>query len=140
MENTLVRGNNKPHIDHTLRKEIMKRSRLKNVANKTGNCEDISAHKKQRNLVVKLNKEQKAHCFGNIEKNPKQTLLNICKPYLCKTKSEDEYLIILDGDFVASDETIACQTDSRFFHKHESLSRVTALFPLKLCDGELCLI
>ena len=40
----LIRGNNKPHVDHTIRKEIMKRSRLK----------------KQRNIVVKLNKEQKA--------------------------------------------------------------------------------
>lgn len=41
-----VRGNDKPHVDHTLRKKIMKRSRLKHVANKTKSAFDISAYKK----------------------------------------------------------------------------------------------
>ena len=40
-----------------LRKAIIKRSRLKNKANKSGKCADETAFK--RNLVVKLNKEAK---------------------------------------------------------------------------------
>ena len=37
----------------------MKRSRLKNKANKSGKSADKTAFKTQRNLVVKLNKEAK---------------------------------------------------------------------------------
>ena len=50
-----LRGNQKPHVDKNLRKAIMKRSQLKNKANRTKNLEDITKYKKQRNLVVKLN-------------------------------------------------------------------------------------
>ena len=55
----LLRGNHKFHVSKKLRKEIMKRSQLKNIANKTG--EDIDLHKfwKQRNQVVNLNKKWK---------------------------------------------------------------------------------
>ena len=49
-----VRGNDKPHINKELRKAIMKRSRLKNKANKTKIETDISNFKKRRNLVVNL--------------------------------------------------------------------------------------
>ena len=50
-----IRGNQKPHINKTLRKAIMKRSQLKNKGNKTRNAADVSDYKKQRNYVVKLN-------------------------------------------------------------------------------------
>ena len=44
-----IRGNRKPHINKTLRKAIMKRSQLKNKANKTKDLKDILKYKKQRN-------------------------------------------------------------------------------------------
>ena len=50
-------GNNKPHINKELRKAIMRRSRLKNKANKTKKPTDISDFKKQRNYFVNLNKQ-----------------------------------------------------------------------------------
>ena len=37
----IFRGNHKPHINKTLRKAIMKRSQLKNKANKTKDLKDI---------------------------------------------------------------------------------------------------
>ena len=40
-------------------KEIMTRSRLNNKANKNGKEEDIKAYKKQRNLVIKINRKLK---------------------------------------------------------------------------------
>ena len=55
----VIRGNSKPHMTKQLRKEIMKRSRLKNIANKSKRPEDFAAYKRQRNLIVKLNKQQK---------------------------------------------------------------------------------
>ena len=45
----LIRGNNKPHMNKMLRQAIMKRSRLKNKANKTKNhLETISISKLQK--------------------------------------------------------------------------------------------
>ena len=45
-----IRGNNQPHINKPLRKAIMKRSRLKNIANKSKNHIDIEKFKRQINL------------------------------------------------------------------------------------------
>ena len=52
-------GNQNPYIIKTLRYEIMKRSNLKNKANKTKNPSDIKNYKKQRNYVEQLNKKAK---------------------------------------------------------------------------------
>ena len=51
------RGNTKQHVNKVLRKEIMKRSNLKNIANKSGKIEDKKRYKIQRNVVTKLNKK-----------------------------------------------------------------------------------
>ena len=48
----LFRGNQKLHVNKVLSSAIMKRSRLKNKANKTHKAVDIFNYKKQRNLVV----------------------------------------------------------------------------------------
>ena len=60
-----VRGNHKPHINKELRKDIMKRSRLKNKANKTKKPIDVSNFKKQHNYVVNLNKQAKFEYFSS---------------------------------------------------------------------------
>ena len=52
-------GNQKPHLNKSLRAAIMKRSRLKNKADKSQLPADLFKYKKQRNLVVKLNKKHK---------------------------------------------------------------------------------
>ena len=54
-----LRENTKPHINKTLKKEIMKSSRLRNKANKTSFIEDLKIYKIQRNIVTKLNKNLK---------------------------------------------------------------------------------
>ena len=51
-KNKWLRGNQKPHTDITLRHEVMKGSKLKNIANKTKSTSDIINYKKQRNYVV----------------------------------------------------------------------------------------
>ena len=63
----LLQGNNKPHINKSLRKAIMKRSRLKNIYNKTKNIDDYSNYKKQRNFVVNLNKQSKREFFKKVK-------------------------------------------------------------------------
>ena len=62
-----LRVNQKPHINETLRYEIMKRSKLKNIANKTKSTSDIMNYKKQRNYVVQLNKKAKLEYFNDFD-------------------------------------------------------------------------
>ena len=91
-----LRGNQKPHVDKNLSKAIMKRSQLKNKANRTKNLEDITKYKKQRNLVVKLNRESKTQYFDNIQttKNSKP-FWDKCKPYFSNKHAHGDSKIIL---------------------------------------------
>ena len=69
IKSSKVRGNTKLHVNKILRKEIMKRSNLKNLANKSGKIEDKKRYKIQQKVVIKLNKKLKKSCFK--EKLPK---------------------------------------------------------------------
>ena len=60
----------------------MKRSQLKNKANKTKDPKDILKYKKQRNYVVKLNNQSKQEHFDSL--NPfldSKPFWRSCKPY-----------------------------------------------------------
>ena len=64
----LIQGNNKPYMNKILRQFITKRSILKQIkANKTKNHLDIRNYKKQRKIVVNLNKEAKLQYFSNYD-------------------------------------------------------------------------
>ena len=91
-----LRGNQKPHVDKNLHKAIMKRSQLKDKANRTKNLENITKYKKQRNLVVKLNRESKTQYFDNIQatKNSK-SFWDKCKPYFSNKHAHGDSKIIL---------------------------------------------
>ena len=103
----VIRGNNKPYIDKNLKKAISVRSRLRNIANKTGRSEDIDKYKKQRNYVKGLNTKTKKQYFENL--NPKQLEMNKkCwqnfKPYFSSKYTPMEKLILVENDSIISDE------------------------------------
>ena len=78
----LRRGNHKPNLSKRLRKEIMKRSQLKSIANKTGKDIDLYNFRKQRNLVVTHNKKQKKICLNSLAiENDSKLFWETCKPY-----------------------------------------------------------
>ena len=61
---------------------IMKRSRLKNKANKTRKAVHIFYHKNQRNLVVKINNECKREYFDKLNfKTATKQFWKTCKLY-----------------------------------------------------------
>ena len=127
----ILRGNQKPHVDKNLRKAIMKRSKLKNKANRTKQQEDIINYKKQRNLVVKLNRESKLQYFGDIDtsKNSKP-FWNKCKPYFSNKHAHGDNKIILiekenittNTNEVVQKETLLVNNDeiANTFNKHFS--------------------
>ena len=65
-------------------------------ANRTNRPKDISDYKKQRNVVVRLNKDRRNEYFENFEtsKNSKP-LWNKFKPYFANKNTQREYKIIL---------------------------------------------
>ena len=125
----ILRGNQKPHVDKNLRKAIMKRSELKSKANRTKRPKDISDYKKQRNLVVRLNKERRIEYFENLEtsKNSKP-FWNKCKPYFYNKYPHGESKIILiekenvtlASNEVVENEKLIVKNDeiAKIFNKH----------------------
>ena len=110
----VLRVNQKPHVDKNFRKAIMKHSKLKNKANRTKLQDDIAKYKKQRNLIVKLNRDSKLRYFDNIEvsKNSKP-FWNECKPYFSKKHAHgDSKIILIEKEEITknSDEAIKKET------------------------------
>ena len=107
-----IRGNNEPHMIKILRKAIMKRSHLKSIANKTKKSDDMQAYKKQRNIVVNLNKKAKRNLFNSIEVSPNQgskTFWRVCKPLLSSKSNSGvgRILLIENNDILSDDKSIA---------------------------------
>ena len=59
LKSKFLRANNRPHVAKELRKAIMYRSKLKHIATKTKNPEDMKKFRAQRNLAVQMNREAK---------------------------------------------------------------------------------
>ena len=127
----VLHGNHKPHVDKNLRKAIMKRSKLKNKANRTKLQNDIAKYKKLRNLVVKLNRDSKLRFFDNIEisKNSKP-FWNECKPYFSSKHAHGDSKIILiekeqitnNSNGIIKKKTLLVKNDeiAKTFNKHFS--------------------
>ena len=105
----LIRGNNKPHINKFACKTIMKRSRLKNKTNKTKNHLDIRNYKKQRNIVVNLNKEAKMQYFDNYHLTNIKPFWENCKRCFSSKHSKAKTDIILseNDDLILKNDKIA---------------------------------
>ena len=112
----VLRGINKPHLNKTLRKEIMNRSRLKNRANKTKSPTDIKNYKKQRNYVVKLNKTAKFQYFNESDEKNQKSFWKNCKPFFTNKHSKADTNIVLkeNGELLLENDKIADTFNSYF--------------------------
>ena len=82
----------------------MKRSRLKNKANKTSKAADILNYKKQRNLVVKINNECKRKHFDKLNfKTATKPFCKTCKPYFQNKHSHGgSKITLIENDKIVS--------------------------------------
>ena len=118
IKQTKLRGNTKPHINKTLRKEIMKRSRLKNKANKSGKEEDKRLYNIQRNKVSKLNnKLQKTYFKENLPKGKDvKDFSNFCKPYVTnKGICDNDRMILVENDKILKKDSDISETFNNYF-------------------------
>ena len=93
----LLRGNhNKPLVSKKLRKEIMERSQLKSIASKTGKDIDLYKFRKQRKLVVNLNKIEKKKFLNFLSaENDSKPFWETCKSYFSNKGIKTSRNIIL---------------------------------------------
>ena len=88
----------------------MKRSKLKNKANKTKSADDLIKYKKQRNLVVKLNKNCKEEFFDNLEiKNKTKSFWDKCKPCFSNkhSKGDSDILLVEKDELLLKNKKVA---------------------------------
>ena len=112
----VFRGNQKPHLNKSLRAAIMKRSRLKNKSNKSQLPADLSKYKKQRNLVGKLNKYKKEYFENlNVATNSKP-FWDKCKPYFSNkhAKGDSNIMLIEKDEILLKNKKIADVFNSYF--------------------------
>ena len=95
----------------------MKRSHLKNKANKTKHPTDIKNYKKQRNLIVKMNKEAKIQYFNNSDtSNNSKHLWEKCKSYFSNKHAKgDCNIMLLENDKILMENTEIASTFNSFF-------------------------
>ena len=117
-------GNQKPHLNKSLRAAIMKRSRLKNKATQSQLPTDLSKYKKQRNLVVKLNKKHKKEYFKNLNvATNTQSFWDKCIPYFSnKHANGDSNILLIEKDeILLKNKKIADALNSYFDSVTDSL-------------------
>ena len=114
-----LRGNQKPHVGKNFRKAIMKQ--LKNKANRTKKLEDITKYKKQRNLVVKLNRESKTQCFDNIQTSKhSKPFWDKCKPYFSNKHAHgDSKIILIEKENIITNKNEVVQKETLLVNNDE---------------------
>ena len=113
MKVNTLRGNNKQHVSKELHKEIMLRTNLKNKANKTKKEEDVRRYKKQRNLIVKMNKKAKRDYYKSI--SPKSVdndrkFWKMVKPMFSNTNLMSDKIILIEDEKIITDDTEIVET------------------------------
>ena len=108
----IFRGNHKRHINKILRKAIMKRSQLKNKANKTKDPKDTLKYKKQSDYVVKLNNQSKQEHFHSL--NSFLDLKLFWKNYKPYFSNKHSFALNKNGEILTENIKIAKTFNSYF--------------------------
>ena len=103
----------------------MKRSKLKNIANKSNNPNDMANYRRQRNLVVNMNRKAKKSYFNSIDANSSSKhFWKACKPLFSnKSNAINERIqIVEEGEFVNNSSEIATIFNNYFNRITDSLN------------------
>ena len=114
----MIRFNNNVFITKELRKEIMKRSKLRNKFNRNRNHENWCNFKFQRNYCVNLLRKTKKQYYKNLNvKNvvDNQTFWKTVKPYFSDKGSNSRRITLLENDSILTDDKDIAKTMNNFF-------------------------
>ena len=126
MKKKIVRGNNAPFMTKALSKEIMHRSKLKNIFNKNPNDENKRLYKRQRNLCVSLLRKEKKNYYNNLDLkifDDNRKFWKSIKPLFSdKQKILDKNIFILeDGIIYSKNEEVAEKLNNFFIDAVQNL-------------------
>ena len=133
----MLRGNHKPHYYKNLRKAIMKRSTLKNKAKRTKAPIDIANYKKQRNLVVSLNRQAKYEYFNEVSNSESsRPFWETCRSHFSNkhARGDSKIMLIENDKMLLKNEEVGKVFNQYFGHITDSLD--LSEFPdEKVCEG-----
>ena len=113
-------------------KEIMKRSKLRNIHNKIPTDKNHTAYKKQKNLCVKLCRKNKKDNFSNLDINKvtdNKRFWGSVKPLFSdKQKVRQKINLIEDENIISSDKEIAEKLNNFFVNAVSNLNIVGSFF------------
>ena len=101
-----------------LRKEIMKRSKLKNKYNERRNYENWSLYKKQRNYGVSLLRKTKKAYFEKLnfkEIGDNKTFLKTVRPYFSDEDNKSSKSTLVENNIVIVDEKRVADLMKKYF-------------------------
>ena len=128
VKSKVLRGNEKMHMNKELRKAIMVRSKLKNVADTTNDPIDILRYKKQRNICVHLNRKSKREAMSKINVNRVEnarTFWKVYKPFLSKKFTSDDKIILVEKEKIISDD---CEIANTFNDYYTNVTKSLNIF------------
>ena len=121
-----IRGNNQPFMTKELRKEHMKRTKLRNKFRKDKNKTNEIAYKKQRNVCVNLLKKVKRNYFENLKPSlicDNKKFWNTVKPLFSeKTMSTDSITLVENNKMITEDKDVADVFNSFFSNAVKNLN------------------
>ena len=113
----MIRFNNNVFITKELRKEIMKRSKLRNKFNGNRNHENWCNFKFQRNYYVNLLRKAKKQYYGNLSVMDNQTFLKTVKPYFSDKGLNSRRITLLENDSILTDDKDILPHVSKVFER-----------------------
>ena len=113
-----IRANDGPFMNKTLRKEVMIRSKLKNICNKKKTCASHLAYKKQRNYCTNLFRKAKRDFYSNL--NPSlisdnKKFWKTVKPFFSDKKLSNESITLIENNNIISSDSDIAETFNDFF-------------------------
>ena len=113
-----LRINHSPFITKEIRKEIMKRSRLRNRVNKLNSESNSVAYKRQRNICTTLIRQAKRDYFSNLSPsniNDSKRFWRSVKPLFSDKGITEKNIIIIDKNTIVDNDSNVSEIFSNFF-------------------------
>ena len=132
-----VRANDCPFITKSLRKEHMRRSRLRNRYLKESSEDNARDYRKQRNKCVSLLKKAKKEFYGNL--NPSticdnKTFWKTVKPIFTDKSVSTDNIILVENNKIVNDDATILEIFNDFFSNAVKNLNIEPYEPHRRCQ------
>ena len=118
LKKRIVRANQSPFMNKKLRKEIMKRSRLRNKFLNTNSDIDRKTYNRQRNYVVSLLRNEKNNFYSNLDTKAvtnNRAFWKTVKPLLSEKVIKHSKINLVEDDKIISRDHQIAEKFSEYF-------------------------